>query len=332
MNGALGRTFEEPRATFRVLPGTHRGHEATQAQADRMPRESARKPDFFIVGAPRCGTTWLHRHLSIHPAVYMSRQKEPHYFNSDSRYRWIETLDEYESLFRDASPGAQAIGEASVLYLHSALAAANILRYQPLARFVAMARNPLEMAPSWHRQLLFDQQEEEPDFARAWASQGARAAGRHVPARCREPAVLQYRSICLLGEQIARLIGTAGRGRAHVILHDDLRRDPERVYRGVLEFLGLESWLPTQFAPVNPARERKSRLLKRVSDSAARVKQKLGIDRSFGALGRVDGWNTRLAPAPAIPPSLRTELIGAFADDVELLARMIGRPLDHWLT
>jgi len=145
-----------------------------------MSPDGAIKPDVFIVGAPRCGTTWLYRHLAVHPRVFMSRQKEPHHFNTDSRFRWVETLEAYESLFSDAPAAAQAIGEASVLYLHSEVAAANILCYQPRARFIAMVRNPLEMAPSWHRQALFDQQENEPDFARAWALQAERTAGRQV--------------------------------------------------------------------------------------------------------------------------------------------------------
>lgn len=288
-------------------------------------------PDFFIVGAPRCGTTWLYRHLAMHPRVFMSAQKEPHHFNTDSGFRWVETLEAYESLFRDAPSTAQAIGEASVLYLHSAIAAANILRYQPRARFIAMVRNPLEMAPSWHRQALFDQQEDEPDFARAWALQAARAAGRHLPAHCREPAILQYRSICSLGGRLARLIETAGRERVHVIVHDDLRRSSEDIYRGVLDFLRVDAWLPPRFDVVNPARERRSPLLKRVSDSTARIKQRLKINRSFGALGRIDRWNTRSRPARAIPRSMRAELIEAFAGDVRLLARTIERPLDNWL-
>ncbi len=296
-----------------------------------MSPDGAIKPDVFIVGAPRCGTTWLYRHLAVHPRVFMSRQKEPHHFNTDSRFRWVETLEAYESLFSDAPAAAQAIGEASVLYLHSEVAAANILCYQPRARFIAMVRNPLEMAPSWHRQALFDRQENEPDFARAWALQAERTAGRLLPVDCREPAVLQYRSICSLGRQLVRLIDTAGRDRVHVIVHDDLRRSPEGVYRGVLDFLQVDAWAPSRFEVVNPARERKSRTLKRASDFTSRLKQRLKIDRSFGMLGRIDRWNSRSRAARAITPSLRTELIEAFADDVGLLARTIGRPLDHWL-
>ena len=40
-------------------------------------------PNFFIIGAPKCGTTSLAAWLAEHPAIYMSQIKEPHYFSSD---------------------------------------------------------------------------------------------------------------------------------------------------------------------------------------------------------------------------------------------------------
>lgn len=66
----------------------------------------------------------------MHPHVFMSPQKEPHCFNSDSRNRRVRELNRYESLYNSAPAGARAIGEASILYLHSKIAAANILNYR----------------------------------------------------------------------------------------------------------------------------------------------------------------------------------------------------------
>ena len=42
-----------------------------------------RKPDLFIIGAPKSGTTSLFAYLSGHPDVYMSPMKEPLYFAPD---------------------------------------------------------------------------------------------------------------------------------------------------------------------------------------------------------------------------------------------------------
>ena len=42
-----------------------------------------RIPDFFIIGAPKCGTTALYSYLDVHPATFMSPVKEPHHFTVD---------------------------------------------------------------------------------------------------------------------------------------------------------------------------------------------------------------------------------------------------------
>jgi hypothetical protein len=41
------------------------------------------KPNFFIIGAPKCGTTSLSVYLSEHQEIVMSNPKEPHYFSTD---------------------------------------------------------------------------------------------------------------------------------------------------------------------------------------------------------------------------------------------------------
>ena len=40
-------------------------------------------PDFFIVGAPKCGTTAISEYLRTHPRIFMCKPKEPHYFALD---------------------------------------------------------------------------------------------------------------------------------------------------------------------------------------------------------------------------------------------------------
>jgi len=73
------------------------------------------KPDFFIVGAARCGTTALFDYLAAHPGVFLPERKEPTYFCTDLRtYGEVATLTEYEALFSPAPPHALT-GEASVL-------------------------------------------------------------------------------------------------------------------------------------------------------------------------------------------------------------------------
>src|SRR5947208_13649806 len=49
-------------------------------------RYNGPKPDFFIVGAPRSGTTAMFHYLSTHPEIWMSDRKETHFFGSDLNF------------------------------------------------------------------------------------------------------------------------------------------------------------------------------------------------------------------------------------------------------
>ena len=110
------------------------------------------KVDFFIVGAPKAGTTSLYHYLSEHPQVEMSSQKEPDYFsdkaiNEQGMYygkNRINTLDKYESLF--VQKESVVYGEASVSYLFYENVAEDIKKYNPNAKIIIMLRDPIERA------------------------------------------------------------------------------------------------------------------------------------------------------------------------------------------
>ena len=93
----------------------------------------------------------------------MSPAKEPHFFNTDDK-RSITSRDSYEALFRDAHADHAAVGEASVWYLYSAEAVKNIKDYAPDAKFIVMLRNPIDMAPALHEELIFTGFEDVEEF------------------------------------------------------------------------------------------------------------------------------------------------------------------------
>ncbi len=79
-----------------------------------------RKPDFFIVGAPKCGTTAMKSYLGEHPEIFMPRSdREPHFFGTDLYKRtFIRDEQSYLSLFAEAK-NEKRVGEKSVRYLYS---------------------------------------------------------------------------------------------------------------------------------------------------------------------------------------------------------------------
>jgi hypothetical protein len=95
----------------------------------------AHKPDFYIVSAPRYGTTSMAAYLMQHPEFFLPNRKEPHYFATDLESPWFMRGDESEniSLFSEAGPG-QKMGEASTWYLFPQLTASEIKLFSPNAK------------------------------------------------------------------------------------------------------------------------------------------------------------------------------------------------------
>ena len=109
------------------------------------------KVDFFIVGAPKAGTTSLYHYLSEHPETDMSILKEPNYFSENSikdndlyyKSYPIKKLSRYHSLFKNNN---LITGEASVSYLYYKDVAKSIKGYNSSARIIIMLRDPIERA------------------------------------------------------------------------------------------------------------------------------------------------------------------------------------------
>ena len=306
-------------------------------------------PDFFIVGAPRCGTTALYRCLKSHPEVCFSRPKETHFFSkilpelpgADVRTDYLDRF------FANRRPG-QLVAEATVSYIYSATALRTIVGLNGNARFIAMVRNPLEMLPSFHQLMLLYGQEEIEDFAQAWALNDERAQGRALPVGCLDPKLLRYGEVGRLGKYVAHLFELVGRERCLVLLHDDFVADPRATYLRILAFLGLADDGRTEFPRAKETRRYRWRGLHRrlyrhprtVEDFAQAVYRRARYrshprsplrrlkKRLRGALIRL---NDRAQARAPLSPSLRAELRVALSDDVARLGRLLERDLSHWL-
>jgi hypothetical protein len=250
-----------------------------------------RPPNFFILGAPNCGTTSMATWLGWHPRVFLSPIKEPHFFNTDDK-PGVATLEAYENLFAAVRSFHRAAGEASVWYLYSAVAVANILAYRPEARFIVMLRNPVEMAPALHSEMLLGGHESVRDFRAAWDLQDERRQGRRVPARTWAKRRLLYGEVCALGAQLQRVLATVPRGRVLTILLEDVVDDPRREYRRVLQFLGVDDDGRVAFPVYNQARALRWPYLIRPLFVISQLKSRIGINLRLNLWDRVSRMNT----------------------------------------
>ena len=131
-----------------------------------------KKPNLFIVGAAKSGTTTLQTLLNRHSQIFMSPIKEPNFFSKDietenfrNDYKKTSFLDEkeyfkknrleerhiafikkqenYLSLFKEVESELY-LGEASTSYLYSRIAAKEIYNFNPNSKIIIMLRHPID--------------------------------------------------------------------------------------------------------------------------------------------------------------------------------------------
>jgi len=286
---------------------------------------------FFIIGAPKCGTSSLADWLSAHPHVFFSPFKEPHYYAHDLRGRQVSTQAGYERLFRKAGPEHLASGEASTWYLYSDTAVPKILEEHPRARLIVCLRNPVDMAPSLHDQHLRAGIEDVTDFATAWRLEASRTAGAYIPTGCKDPQMLQYSRVCALGEQLDRLYEAGPPDQILPVLLDDLCANPEGTYRRVITFIDVPPDGRTNFPAINSSSALRSPRLGALLRGASRFRAALRLPSpGTGLSARLERMNRRPRPRPPLDPELREELCETFRPEIERIEHRLGRDLSHW--
>lgn len=274
----------------------------------------------------------MYQLLREHPDVFMPSRKEPIYFGRDlTKRKPYLTEASYLALFEPARD-ERRLGEASVWYLYSQTAPAEIADFSPGARIIIMLRDPVEMMHSLHRHLLFAGQEEITDFAEAIGAEPDRAQGRRMPRDPGRPEGLQYRACARFATHVERWIDAYGRDRVHVIFQDDLAADPATTYRRTLEFLDVDPDFQPQFRVVNPHKLVRSRWLQRLATSRLLLPERASRLDPFVRIIRrgLTRLNMRPQPRPPIPAELERRLRTELAPDVERLERLLGRDLFAW--
>ena len=299
-----------------------------------------RKPDFFIVGAPKCGTTALYEYLRPHPNIFMPIVKEPHFFAKDlNAYPAIQALDAYMGLFAGHTEQHLRLGEASVYYLRSSVALPNLRAFNPEARILAMFRNPVDMVYALHGQLLYVAEETEPDFETAWRLQDRRRQGLDLPRTCREPLLVQYREVGQFGTQAERVLANFPPSQVKLILYDDFAASPQAVYDEVLGFLGVPHDGRAEFPRINESKRARITWLKEfmrrppplMHEAVMSLKQALGGEKLSALKRRVTGLNTARERRPPLSPTFRAELVESFRPEVQRLSEIMGRDLSRWI-
>lgn len=272
-------------------------------------------PNFFIVGAPKAGTTSLYHYLDQHPQIFMSPIKEPNYFAPEIRAEnFSDELQEgiardraelrryldgsmsekrfgalglewtdYLKLFGKVQDET-VIGEASVCYLWSQSAAGNIFRAVPDAKILMILRDPAERAFSQYMQWVTK------DVLRCsfreQVEKSLQSNGRKFE------LMRPFLEMGLYYEQVKRYLDLFPRENMQVIFYEDYRGDAPGVVAEVLRFLEVDA----SFSPDMSRRH---------------------------LAGRV--------PASSMNAEDRACLARYYREDVQRLAALLDRDLAPWL-
>jgi hypothetical protein len=296
-----------------------------------------KKPAFFIVGAPKSGTSALYEYLRQHPDIYMPR-KELYFFGRDLSYQHPPPdPDYYHALFKDA--GAEQIaGEASVWYLLSKKAAKEIRDYREDGRIIIMLRDPVKMIHSLHFEQLSNGNEDIEELEEALEAEPERAKGKRIPRLIGSPfEALQYRDVGRYSEQVGRYLESFGPERVRIIFFEDFAQDPAQAYKDTLAFLGLEEKGLPRFEQINAPRKIRSKglrdLLKRRSKGLIGASKLLLPSRKLRQklLERIEKANQAPTEKPPLQERTRDRLREELRPDVRALGELLGRDLEaYW--
>jgi hypothetical protein len=279
-----------------------------------------RPPDFFLVGAPKCGTTALYAMLGAHPGIFVSKVKEPDFFASDIRAavpalagRALDDWTEYLELFSHAKAHQKA-GEGSVSYLASRVAAAAIRQRCPGAHIMMVLRDPADRLFS-HYAAATAARSTRLSFPEWFTAETNREASDSAPIG--PIAAGRY------GAHLQKYFSVFPRSHIHITWYEDFVADAAAAVRAIFQFLEVD---PGITVPVTV----------RLNETRVPRWPRIG---GLGAVarvlptpvaGRLRRWLT--VPSSAQPaPTDRTRVIQLYENDLRLLGQLTNRDLSRWM-
>lgn len=209
-----------------------------------------KKPNLFIVGAPKSGTSALYDFLGQHPDIFMPKYKEPHFFSKDLqnesdifhgflKHYPFRTENAYLSLFSEVK-NEKIIGDASTHALFSEVAAKEIYDFNSNSKIIIMLREPIEYLHSLHSQLYKHLDENIGDFKKALELEESRKSGEDLPEMVEFPSKLYYSDWAKFDIQLSRYFKIFDKSKIKIILFDDFKSDNIKICKEVFSFLNVD--------------------------------------------------------------------------------------------
>lgn len=288
-----------------------------------------RKPDFFIVGQTRSGTTSLVYQLNQHPDVFVVHSglgDIPQFFGFSPT---ITTEEEYLKIFQGVK-NEKMMGEKGTDNLMAPNAASSIHHYYPNAKIIMNLRNPIDMMLSLHN-LMVNASTKEPitDFEEALNAEKERTLKELKNPGTYDPNVF-YRKNARYVDQVKRYVDLFGLDNIHIRIFDDFIKDPIGSFQETCRFLGVDD----TFVPIsehhNKRRVNRSRKLQYFIINMRGTKIHKIVRRVPKIQNVYNYINRPFAPKDSITEELKNKLKQELMPEIESLSKLIKKDLTFW--
>ena len=198
-------------------------------------------PDFLVIGITKGGTTSLYDYLVHHPKILGSRKKELHFFDNDHAFK--KGLGYYKSLFPVKKNHDDLAFEASPGYFWKKVCAQRIAKAYPKTKLILILRNPVKRAIS-HYFYFFYSRWPNKSFEDAIKVKGITSL--HQKSNWYQIVEAGYYL-----EHLQRWFELFPREQMHIVILEDLIKNPELEVNKVFNFLGLSGFKLDSYVPKN---------------------------------------------------------------------------------
>jgi len=208
------------------------------------------KPNLFLIGAPKCGTTALATNLAQHNDIFIPKQKEPRYFDRMTFYDYEEdyftkTLEEYLEYYKNEEIRNKKYRmDGSVFNMYNKESIEGILNLSPDAKFIVILRDPVEASISmFHQRLSYvdsNMREVCGDFNRCWDLLEKRKKGKGYPKGCRNKFLFRYDLLYAYELYLPYLQERLG-NNLFIGFYDEYKNDSEDLFQKLFDFLEIHN-------------------------------------------------------------------------------------------
>ncbi|MDW3195063.1 MAG: sulfotransferase [Cytophagales bacterium] len=277
-----------------------------------------RKPNLFVVGMPRSGTTSLYGYLKQHPEIYTSVLKEPNFFCHEyfDHPSVVDNIQLYEQIF-DQAGDAKYFGEGSVWYLYFRSAAKKLKEYNAQSKSIILLRHPTEMIISLHSLYLRTGNESVANLEEALQLESKRRKNECLPASCYFPSGLNYTSIGSYYEKLEFYLDLFPRENIHVVLFDNLISDTKEELKKIFAFLDVRQDVTIETDPKNVTRVLRDKVITQLRTAPKEISQKMRYKMGHHHMGNKKG---------IVSDAVRDYMDHYFIDDLQKTEKLLGLP------